>query len=202
MGVIIEPYLAGLVALVFVAVIIYALTRPGGGSTPDENASAMIDIENPSSQAKTITVSAPFSTFTLESGSTTRVVVASGATISSEATNFDGTVTKRSLRISRATSIKKIYITEDGVHTDSSARHADLINISEIPVIFIEIGSDGRRWPKMMVPPGNRCPTAVVAIGSTWEVVHPEREDRVLDRIKVHTLVDAIVFDGEILSVA
>lgn len=118
--------------------------------------------------------------------------------ISSVAKNFDGSETKNLIVVTKGFS--KVYITPSGIHTNMTAGVGRLMNSDfKTAVIFVEMGSDGRRWPKCMLTPGSFSEN-ILSDGGAWQIVTPERENVVLADIKVPKGARSLNFDGDVIS--
>lgn len=120
--------------------------------------------------------------------------------VSTLAKNFDGTITKNLIVIPK-NGVSKIYITVSGIQTNLTAGKGIISNSSTTTaIIFVEVGSDGRRWPKCILTPGSFT-EEIISAGGLWQVVTPERENVVIANFKVPKGVRSLNFDGERISV-
>jgi hypothetical protein len=142
---------------------------------------------------KTLVVGA--STTTINPGETKKIDVTPNMTIFSLTKNYDGSITKNAIALGSLRGTASLFVTENAISSDRDVKIGNLINLSGFPVIFLEVGTDGRRWPKCLVLPDSKSMGVVLVKGTTWECVHPERENLILGTAKFVT--GDIVFDGD-----
>jgi hypothetical protein len=157
-----------------------------------------IVIDNRSSQQKTVKISTFRGTdeTSIPLCSTVTIKMGSNFTIEGSSVNFDGTITKRSLSIGNVSKIDRIYLLENSIGTNLTVTEGQLINTSDRPILFIEIGDKGRRWPKAMVVP--RAKISGVALGSFsfWQAVDPQAEDIIIAHTKLGTKPQSLTFES------
>ena len=152
-----------------------------------------VDIHNVSSQTADLGDGV-----VLQPGASTKIVVPSESSIQAKSVNFDGSVTTKIMR-TRPVANAPIYITEAMITTD--AREGELINDSDMPVQFIQLGDSARRWPQQsIVPPNSRLHNIVIANGSQWQIVNPSEDSFIVATVTATEDRTKLRFDGTDLT--
>jgi hypothetical protein len=89
-----------------------------------------------------------------------------------------------------------LYIIESGIVRSDEVNRGTLINDSQSPIQFIELGVNERRWPTEVSPPGTRI-SSVIARGTTWQVINPQDQWMVLGELKIPAGTQTLRWDGE-----
>ena len=119
--------------------------------------------------------------------------------IHAEANHYDGEKVKHKLTITN--NMNKIYITHDGFISGlGDLKSTNMVNNSNITVIFIQKTKNGRRWGVFQILPHDVAIDKIVGIGTTWEVSAVGDEDNPIDSITVSGIPSEIVFDGHKLT--
>jgi hypothetical protein len=136
-----------------------------------------LKIENGSYSEKSIKVKDL--DFVLLPGETTNVTVPSDSVILSDdrSDNSDSSNNKIShIHLDNSNLINSIYITENGIFSNLECSKGILLNESDIPINFIEIGKNGKKWDRGTLYPGKNM-EAFISSGSKWEVISPDKKN-------------------------
>lgn len=161
------PLIICVVLLIFVIAIFFVLIWMNSIHPVNKHEDPFkqyIKIENDSYSDKMIEVEDK--KFLLTPGESKSVTVMSDSKI--KASEF-------SMRLENSSLVNKVYITENGIFSNLRCGPGILYNVSEVPVMFIEIGSDSKKWNKGIVYPG-KTTDAIISYGSKWEVISPDRK--------------------------
>jgi hypothetical protein len=99
------------------------------------------------------------------------------------------------LHLEDVAAVNTIYITENGIFTNLKCAQGTLNNDSNVPITFVEVGKDGKKWNRGVVYP-EKSINAVISYNSKWEVASPEKPNNILTSIKVKGGTK-IIYDGK-----
>lgn len=78
------------------------------------------------------------------------------------------------------------------------SKDVQLVNKSQIPVMFVEKTRDGaKRWSSEIVPPMSYITKEFVAPGVLYDIVHPTQESQPITSLSTALKTAKITFDGE-----
>jgi hypothetical protein len=152
-------------------------------------------VKNDSSLPKTVETGDK--TFTIAPGESSRITVPSNAVLTTTATNHDGSKNSHKITLDSTKRTGIVHLTDSTVSTNFNTKLGSLINESTKAVKFVEVGKDGKRWPKGFVGPKSNVDNVTIPVSSTWQVVDPERSDIVLGSVKVSIGTRKLIYDGE-----
>ena len=192
-----KDYGIGMVIVTTVAIVIFIFVITVSGSRQKGNhGSVFVSLHNTSSLDKKISFGSKTVFLPKNSGcDPIKTTVPLNTDIMSRAENVDGTPNMQSLFLTPGQNFTDIYFTEGDIHTNLSCRKGSLVNDSNNPVLFIELGSAQRRWPKHLLSPGQVIDGVALPDNSTWQVSNPERDDQILASTKI-SRVNTLKFDG------
>lgn len=120
-----------------------------------------------------------------------------GQTIRVKGFYNDGSEISYERRINADPNISDLFITYDGIETNLSTSHdVKIINHSQIPIALIQKTSGGRRWLGQIIPPHSEDMLNFFYKNSTWQVVHPTREDVLISELTISGIPKEISFNG------
>ncbi len=195
-----SPLTIGVVILVFLIGIIFGLmfmdsNAFNNGQNIDEVVTIIIEVKNTGKTTKKINLS-DGRNFILEPGASTKISVPSNETLSTENTFPIPVSTKDRMDVHHANTV---FVGDASINSDLTAGYGVLSNSSNMAVLFIEVGKDGKRWPVDLVFPDSSV-DAVIGTNSYWEVVSPEKEQTILGSTKATGKTRELIFDGHKLS--
>jgi hypothetical protein len=126
-----------------------------------------------------------------------------GDSINAMAYNYDKTISKYTYRLPDDNRIKKLYIGNSGIMSNTNAgENIIFVNDGSYPVLFIEKSTKGgKRWVSDIVPPKSRTgEKQFVSKRSIWQVAHPTDEDHPISEINIGNIPKRVVFDGKNLK--
>lgn len=182
-----------IIVLVGVALFIYASKHHNEYETGEGYST--IEMTNRSSIPREIHFDGQH--FTLDVGEQKSISIPHHTNVLIKGYNYDGTVNEEFYRTSDLDA-HHIYITNSGVKASTSGGTVELVNNSDIPVMFVEQSPQGaRRWETGILPPRAIFDEYFVGKGTVIQAVHPTREDKPIAQLTVNGIANKIVFDGK-----
>lgn len=196
------PLTIGVILIIFLIALLFGIMFVSvnniSSSTPQERDSFLVilNVKNVSTIPKTVETGGK--SLRIDPGESSRISISSDDILNVKTVNFDGSESNYKLSIPRDLP-SEVYLTESGVGTNLTAKEGFLINHSNISIQFVEVGDDGRRWPKGLVGPDSMI-KAIIPSGTSWQVINAERPD--LENISLGSAkatlgTKKIVYDGQ-----
>ena len=196
------PFTIGVVLIIFSIGLLFTLMLSNVFSNDErktEKTSLLVTlVKNDSSLPKTVETGDK--TFTIAPGEFSRITVPSNAVLTTTTKYHDGSKNTHKITLDSEKRTGTIHLTDSNVSTNFNTNLGSLVNDSAKPVKFVEVGKDGKRWPKGFIGPKNSVDHVTIPDTSTWQVVDAERSDIILGSVKVGNGTTKLIYNGEELK--
>jgi len=134
--------------------------------------------------------------FTLLVGLSKIIHLSSSSIITAKSKNYDESNNEYTYKIPIGPSKMTVYVTNNGLFDEFACSLIDFQNNSDIPLMLIEDGINGRRWPQMLVYP-YKSVQIYVTKNTRWELIHPSEEQLPITMFFIEeSFPKKIFFDG------